>query len=152
VERYKKGKAVILACLTELGITDVSPADGAFYLYADLGGDGPSDAQACAPSTSEGPRPTPAGKAQLRVLPMLGLGAEELCSSLLAAEGVALTPGTDFEDPLVGRGPRRVRLSFPGKEADVAEAMVRLRRWWPTWLDRVRKAALKAAADAVAES
>src|SRR5690606_26509579 len=45
---------------------------------------------------------------------------------MLAEVGVAATPGADF-DPVRGRG--YVRFSFAGTEADMAEAMDRLRDW-----------------------
>ena len=37
VRRYATNRAMLLDGLTELGITDLAPADGAFYAYADIG-------------------------------------------------------------------------------------------------------------------
>jgi aspartate/methionine/tyrosine aminotransferase len=49
--------------------------------------------------------------------------SEALCRDWLAHQGVAVTPGIDF-DPV--RGHRTVRLSFAGSTADVSTAMERL--------------------------
>ena len=119
VERYAANRGVVLGGLRACGITDVAPADGAFYVYADLGGD------------------SGAG------LP--GLGSEALCACFLADEAVAMTPGTDFEDPALGRGAYRIRFSFPGAADDVVEAMARFARWWPGWKARVAEARAAAA-------
>lgn len=40
VERYEASRALLLARLPELGWTRVAPADGAFYLYADIAASG----------------------------------------------------------------------------------------------------------------
>ncbi|MFC9892729.1 pyridoxal phosphate-dependent aminotransferase [Nocardia sp. NPDC127579] len=37
VSRYATNRALLLSGLAELGITDLAPADGAFYAYADIG-------------------------------------------------------------------------------------------------------------------
>ena len=52
-----------------------------------------------------------------------------LCNKLLDDEGVAITPGVDFEfeAPI---GLRRVRISYCGATPAVTEAMTRLTRWW----------------------
>jgi len=116
VDRYKANREIVLAGLKECGIADVAPCHGAFYAYADLG-----DEQSG--------------------LSTAGLGSEALCAKLLEDEGVAITPGTDFEDPILGRGPQRIRLSFPGATEDINEAMIRFKRWWPTWKAHVREQA-----------
>jgi aspartate/methionine/tyrosine aminotransferase len=54
--------------------------------------------------------------------------SQELCARWLDELGVAVTPGIDF-DP--ANGHRFVRFSFAGAEADVAEAVARLRDWTP---------------------
>ena len=54
--------------------------------------------------------------------------SQELCTRWLDELGVAATPGIDF-DP--AHGHRFVRFSFAGDEADVAEAVNRLRDWTP---------------------
>ena len=52
-----------------------------------------------------------------------------LCSKLLEDEGVAITPGVDFEfDEAVGK--RRVRISYCGDTGDIERAMARLGAWW----------------------
>ena len=53
----------------------------------------------------------------------------DLCNRLLDDEGVAITPGVDFEfEEAIGK--RRVRISYCGATPDVEEAMARLARWW----------------------
>ena len=53
----------------------------------------------------------------------------DLCSRLLEDEGVAITPGVDFEfDEAVGK--RRVRISYCGDTDAIQSAMDRLKRWW----------------------
>ncbi|MEM7139888.1 MAG: aminotransferase class I/II-fold pyridoxal phosphate-dependent enzyme [Actinomycetota bacterium] len=54
--------------------------------------------------------------------------SQALCARWLDELGVAATPGVDF-DP--NEGHRFVRFSFAGSEADVAEAVARLRDWTP---------------------
>ena len=54
--------------------------------------------------------------------------SQALCARWLDELGVAVTPGIDF-DP--ANGHRFVRFSFAGAEADVAEAVARLRDWTP---------------------
>ena len=48
------------------------------------------------------------------------------CARMLEQAGVAATPGVDFDR---ARGGRFVRFSYCGAEADVAEAVERLRRF-----------------------
>ena len=48
------------------------------------------------------------------------------CQRMLQEAGVAATPGLDFDRE---RGSRTLRLSFAGPEADVAEAVARLKGW-----------------------
>ena len=52
--------------------------------------------------------------------------SEAFCRRMLAETGVAAAPGTDFDPE---RGNRFVRFSFAGSEADMAEAISRLRAW-----------------------
>jgi len=54
--------------------------------------------------------------------------SQALCARWLDELGIAATPGVDF-DPADGH--RFVRFSFAGSEADVAEAVRRLRDWTP---------------------
>lgn len=52
--------------------------------------------------------------------------SQRWCDEVLAATGVALAPGLDF-DPIAGH--RMVRLSFCGQTAEIAEALDRLERY-----------------------
>lgn len=52
--------------------------------------------------------------------------SQRWCEEVLAATGVALAPGLDF-DPVAGH--RMVRLSFCGQTAEIAEALDRLERY-----------------------
>lgn len=36
VAMYRRNRELLIACLTRLGITDVAPSDGAFYIYASI--------------------------------------------------------------------------------------------------------------------
>lgn len=107
VARYARNRLAVLSALEDMGVSPhrVAPADGAFYVYVDLGAalaDAGGDAAA--------------------------FDSPAACAALLDAEGVAVTPGTDFER--TERGRRRLRISYAGAEADVAEAMERMGRWW----------------------
>jgi aspartate/methionine/tyrosine aminotransferase len=53
----------------------------------------------------------------------------EFCRRMLDEAGVATTPGRDF-DPI--HGDDWVRISFAGPNADIAEAVKRLKAWLPT--------------------
>lgn len=91
VARYAENRAVLLDGLPAIGLDRLAPADGAFYVYADIG----------------------------------HLTDDSLAWSarLLAATGVALTPGIDF-DPR--RGGRHIRISFAGSRATIDEGLARL--------------------------
>ena len=101
---HLRRRALLLDGLPRLGITRLAPADGAFYVYADmshlLGGESGAMAQ----------------------------DSMTLCHRLLAETGVATAPGNDFDTEA---GNRFVRLSFAGSPAEVAEALVRLEAWLP---------------------
>lgn len=101
VARYRVNRDLLLDGLPRIGITGLAPADGAFYVYADV-------------SHLTRDHPT-----QTRT-------SMELVYQLLADTGLALAPGNDF-DPV--DGDRFVRLSCAGSTADVTEALVRLGRW-----------------------
>lgn len=97
VQAFADARSTLLDAVTELGWTSVAPADGAFYVYAGLGD-------------------------------RLGPFADSVawCAALLEEEGVALTPGADFDQL---NGGRFVRVSLsPGPEA-VALAIVRVLRF-----------------------
>ncbi len=97
VVEFGDARTVVLDAIDRLGWTRVAPADGAFYLYADIG-------------DVLGPYPD----------------SEGWCAALLDAEGVALTPGTDF-DRVHGRTAVRVSLAA-GPEA-VAAALIKILRF-----------------------
>jgi aspartate/methionine/tyrosine aminotransferase len=94
VARYARNRTLLLDGLNDLGLTRLAPADGAFYVYADVG-EHTDDAYAWS----------------LR---------------LLAETGVAVAPGIDFD---TRQGDRFVRMSFAGTQAEITEALARLRRW-----------------------
>lgn len=97
VGEFADARAVLLDALEELRWTRVAPADGAFYLYADIGD----------------------------VLGPYG-DSEAWCAALLDAEGVALTPGTDFDRV---RGHTAVRVSLAAGPEAVAAALIRILRF-----------------------
>ncbi|MFF0281559.1 pyridoxal phosphate-dependent aminotransferase [Rhodococcus aetherivorans] len=68
VARYAANRELLLRGLPELGITELAPADGAFYVYADIG----------------------------HLLPA-GENSTRWCARLLQETGVALAPGVDFD-------------------------------------------------------
>jgi aspartate/methionine/tyrosine aminotransferase len=89
---YRRNRDLLLDGLPGLGLDELAPADGAFYIYADVGR-----------FTDDSTR---------------------FCHELLHRGGVAATPGVDF-DP--DHGARALRLSYAGAEADMVEAMKRLK-------------------------
>ncbi len=97
VAEFSDARRLLLDSVPDLGWTDVAPADGAFYVYAGLG----------------------------TTLGAYG-DSRAWCSALLEQQGVALTPGTDF-DPVHGHDTVRVSLAA-GPEA-VAAALVRILRF-----------------------
>jgi len=113
VAKYRISRSVVLDELkkiSDLDAKNIAPADGGFYIYLDLG--------------------------ERNVAP--GFGSIALCKALLDEEHVAFTPGNDFEDPAGPLGDRRLRISYAGGVDTVKTAMERFRRFWPTWLQRVR--------------
>jgi aspartate/methionine/tyrosine aminotransferase len=94
VARYAVNRGLLLDGLPRLGIPRLAPADGAFYVYADVS--------------------------------HLTADSMDLTYRLLAATGVAVAPGIDF-DPVDGG--RWIRLSCAGATEDVAEALKRLDGW-----------------------
>ncbi len=89
---YRRNRDLLLDGLPALGLDELAPADGAFYLYADV-----------SRFTDDSTR---------------------FCRDLLHRAGIAATPGVDF-DP--HRGSRALRLSYAGAEADMIEALKRLK-------------------------
>ena len=92
VAAYRRSRALLLREMPGAGFDRLSPAEGAFYLYADV-------------SERTG-------------------DSVAFCARMLEQAGVAATPGVDFDRV---RGGRFVRFSYCGAEADVAEAVERLR-------------------------
>jgi aspartate/methionine/tyrosine aminotransferase len=89
---YRRNRDILLNGLPELGLCDLAPADGAFYVYADI-------SRFSSDSTG-------------------------FCHELLHRAGLAATPGEDF-DP--AQGHLSLRLSYAGAEADMIEALSRLK-------------------------
>jgi aspartate/methionine/tyrosine aminotransferase len=94
VVRYAVNRGLLLDGLPRLGITRLAPADGAFYIYADVS--------------------------------HLTADSMDVTYRLLAATGVAVAPGIDF-DPVDGG--KWIRLSFAGATDDIAEALRRMAGW-----------------------
>jgi len=97
VETFADARRVLLESLPELGWGAVAPADGAFYVYAELG-------------------------------EALGGYADSVawCAALLESEGVAVTPGTDFDEV---SGATAIRISLAAGPEAVGAALVRIRRF-----------------------
>jgi len=115
VEKYRQSRSCILeelAQVPEINQKNIAPADGGFYVYIDLG--------------EENMAP--------------GMGSVAMCRALLEEEYVAFTPGNDFEDPSGNLGDRRFRISYAGGVKNSKEGLTRFRRFWPTWLQRVKNA------------
>ncbi len=94
VARYARSRALLTAGLPQAGFSRLSPAEGAFYLYADVT-DRTDDSAA-------------------------------FCARMLAEVGIAAAAGLDFDRD---RGRTTLRFSYCGPEADMAEAVERLRGW-----------------------
>jgi aspartate/methionine/tyrosine aminotransferase len=89
---YRRNRAILLNGLPELGLSELAPADGAFYVYADIS--------------------------------RFSSDSTVFCHDLLHRAGLAATPGVDF-DP--AQGNLSLRLSYAGAEADMIEALARLK-------------------------
>ncbi len=101
VARYAANRTLLVDGLVAAGIDRIAEADGAFYVYADVG--------------------------HLTVDGRVG-SASNLCRRWLHELGVAATPGLDFD---LVRGERFVRFSYAGPTSDVAEACALLGEWTP---------------------
>jgi aspartate/methionine/tyrosine aminotransferase len=97
VAAFADARAIVLAAVDDLGWTGVAPADGAFYVYAGIDG-------------QLGPYPD----------------SESWCEALLEEHGVALTPGTDFDQR---DGGAAVRISLAAGPEAVAAALIRILRF-----------------------
>lgn len=99
--RYRDHRALLLDGLDRAGITDVASADGAFYVYADVG----------------------------HLVDHATVGSSmRLCERWLHELGVACTPGLDFD---LARGHRTVRFSYAGDGAHLTKACDRVAGWAP---------------------
>jgi aspartate/methionine/tyrosine aminotransferase len=97
VAAFADARGIVLEAVDDLGWSGVAPADGAFYVYAGIG-------------DQLGPYPD----------------SESWCEALLDQQGVALTPGTDF-DRL--EGGTAVRISLAAGPEAVAAALIRILRF-----------------------
>ena len=97
VAGFADARAIVLDSIEDLGWTGVAPADGAFYVYAGIG-------------ARLGPHPD----------------SESWCEALLEEHGVALTPGTDFDQR---DGGTAIRLSLSAGPEAVAAALIRILRF-----------------------
>ena len=97
VAAFGDARAIVLDAIDDLGWTSVAPADGAFYVYAGIAGQ-------LGPYTD----------------------SEAWCAALLEHHGVALTPGTDFDQR---DGGTAVRLSLAAGPEAVAAAIIRILRF-----------------------
>jgi aspartate/methionine/tyrosine aminotransferase len=91
---YAANRALLLDELPKAGLGRIVPADGAFYLYVDVG--------------------------------EFATDSVAFTKEMLAAIGIAATPGVDFD---AERGSRYVRFCYAGTTADMAEAARRLKGW-----------------------
>lgn len=99
VHRYADRRRRMLDGLTRAGITDTAPADGAFYVYADVS----------------------------ELLERAGIpDSMSLCRRWLDDLGVACTPGVDFD---LERGAHTVRWSYAGDDADLDTAIELMTDW-----------------------
>jgi aspartate/methionine/tyrosine aminotransferase len=97
--RYRDHRALLLDRLPELGWGESAPADGAFYLYADI---------------------------RERIAASGDADAVAWCRRLLDDTGVALTPGADFDGV---DGTHWVRLSYATDTAILEAGLERLAAW-----------------------
>lgn len=96
VAEFSRARATLLAALPRLGWGECAPADGAFYLYADLG----DKLGAFADSS-------------------------QYCAALLEAQGVAIVPGVDFDAVDGGRRVRLSFAAGLGQVTEAIERIVR---------------------------
>jgi aspartate/methionine/tyrosine aminotransferase len=97
VAEFAAARSLVVDVVDDLGWTKVAPADGAFYIWADI-------ADRLGPHSD----------------------SVSWCSALLDSEGVAVTPGSDF-DGVDGR--TAIRLSLAAGPEAVGAALLRIRRF-----------------------
>ena len=90
---YERNREMLLERLPVIGLPDLYPADGAFYIYAN-----------CGAYTND---------------------STAFAQMLLHQDGIAVTPGVDF-DPV--DGDRYIRLSYAGTTDTVEKALDRLEK------------------------
>lgn len=97
VEGFAAARQAVLDAVDDLGWVGLAPADGAFYMYA-------------------------------TITPVLGefSDAVDWCSALLEEEGVAVSPGLDFDSV---HGDQAVRISLAAGYEAVVEALERIARF-----------------------
>ena len=100
VQRYAANRDLLIGGLRRLGVDRLAPADGAFYVYADVG------------ELLDGADALP--------------DSEALCWDLLERAGIATAPGRDF-DPVDGG--RFLRMSFAGSAETLRGALESLERY-----------------------
>ncbi|MFT4164675.1 MAG: aminotransferase class I/II-fold pyridoxal phosphate-dependent enzyme, partial [Microlunatus sp.] len=97
VREFAAARSLVLDAVPELGWSKVAPADGAFYIWADIAN-------------------------QLGSYP----DSTAWCQALLDAEGVAVTPGSDFDTV---DGDTAIRLSLAAGPEAVGAALLRTHRF-----------------------
>lgn len=114
VQKYRTSRKIILDSISTIFREEqIAPADGGFYVYIDMG--------------------------EENVNLDKGKGAVSFCKSFLEEEGVAFTPGVDFEDPETDLGEMRFRISYAGGINTAKEAMKAFHRFWPKWVNSVQE-------------
>ena len=96
LSRYQDNRDTLLAGLPAEFLGQHAPANGAFYLYADIGA--------------------------------ISNDAGDFARRMLHEAGVAVTPGTDFDQ---SQGGRYLRLSYAGSSHTIATAIDRINNWLP---------------------
>ena len=91
---YRRNRTLLLNGLPAVGFDRLAPADGAFYLYADI-----------AALTND---------------------SRDFCTRMLDENGIATTPGVDFD---AGRGHAQMRFSYCASTENIEIALERLARW-----------------------
>ncbi|MDN5760716.1 MAG: aminotransferase class I/II-fold pyridoxal phosphate-dependent enzyme [Microlunatus sp.] len=97
VEEFAAARSLVLDSVADLGWAKVAPADGAFYVWADI-------------AEQLGPYPD----------------SVAWCAALLDTEGVAVTPGPDFDTV---DGGTAIRLSLAAGPEAIAAALLRIHRF-----------------------
>lgn len=97
VREFAAARSLVLDAVPDLGWSKVAPADGAFYIWADI-------ADQLGPYTD----------------------STAWCAALLDAEGVAVTPGADFDTV---HGGTAIRLSLAAGPEAIGAALPRIHRF-----------------------